>query len=297
MKRFDVTKETYSVDELAAKLDISGTAVRMWLRDGTIKGIKVKRRWFIPADEVHKILAQAGYEVPQRAGSMIIVVGGLKGGTGKTTLATNLAAMHVLNHFDVVLVDADRQASAAFWGNLRDNAGDTPRVPCFQKRGDGLGLELKELASKYETIIVDAGGYEHQEMKLAMTVADLFIIPTNPSQFDLAGLEMIVPIVLECRVFNPGLETLTVINRAHPNPNASEIKDTKVFVSEIKHVTLFETIIRDRIVFRKAAREGKSVVEVKPIDPRANSEIQSFYTEVFNRGKLHASASGTADSS
>ena len=59
MKRFDVTKETYSVDELAVKLDVSGTAVRMWLRDGTIRGIKVKRRWFIPAEEVHKILAQA----------------------------------------------------------------------------------------------------------------------------------------------------------------------------------------------------------------------------------------------
>ena len=117
-------------------------------------------------------------------------------------------------------------------------------------------------------------------MKIAMTVADLFIIPTNPSQFDLAGLEMIVPIVLECRVFNPGLETMTVINRAHPNPNASEIKDTKVFVSEIKYVTLFETIIRDRIIFRKVAKR-KSVVEVRPIDPRAISEIDLCIRRFF----------------
>ena len=42
---------------------------------------------------------------------MIILIGGEKGGTGKTTLATNLATMHALNGKDVLLVDTDKQFS------------------------------------------------------------------------------------------------------------------------------------------------------------------------------------------
>ena len=46
---------------------------------------------------------------------MIILFGGEKGGTGKTTLAVNLAAMRARAGYDVLLVDADRQESAAAW--------------------------------------------------------------------------------------------------------------------------------------------------------------------------------------
>ena len=47
---------------------------------------------------------------------MIVLVGGEKGGVGKTTLAVNLAAMRRRAGHDVLLVDADRQASANLWG-------------------------------------------------------------------------------------------------------------------------------------------------------------------------------------
>ena len=89
---------------------------------------------------------------------MIVLLGGEKGGTGKSTMATNLAAIHAINGNDVILVDADKQASSAAWAALRDENGLTPRVPCVQKLGKTLHVEVKELERRYQTVIVDCGG-------------------------------------------------------------------------------------------------------------------------------------------
>ena len=69
---------------------------------------------------------------------MVILIGGEKGGTGKTTIATNLAALRALAGHDVLLVDTDSQGSASYWASSRDEAGIKPRVACIQKFGKGL---------------------------------------------------------------------------------------------------------------------------------------------------------------
>ena len=46
---------------------------------------------------------------------MIVLIGGEKGGTGKTTIATNLAALRAMAGRDVLLVDTDPQGSASYW--------------------------------------------------------------------------------------------------------------------------------------------------------------------------------------
>ena len=51
---------------------------------------------------------------------MVILIGGEKGGTGKTTLATNLAANLVLEGSDVLVIDTDHQGSFTTWSALRD---------------------------------------------------------------------------------------------------------------------------------------------------------------------------------
>ena len=50
---------------------------------------------------------------------MILVCGGIKGGSGKTTMATNLAAMRAGAGKDVLLVDADEQESATIFTAIR----------------------------------------------------------------------------------------------------------------------------------------------------------------------------------
>ena len=59
---------------------------------------------------------------------MILLVGGEKGGAGKTTIAVNLAAMRPRQERDVLLVDTDLRGSASYWTQVRDEASISPRV-------------------------------------------------------------------------------------------------------------------------------------------------------------------------
>lgn len=90
---------------------------------------------------------------------MIILIGGEKGGTGKTTIATNLAAMRVKEGYDVLLVDTDKQGSASAWSDIRDIKNkDIGRIPNIQKFGSNLAADIRDLKDCYGDIIIDAGG-------------------------------------------------------------------------------------------------------------------------------------------
>lgn len=103
---------------------------------------------------------------------MLLVIGGEKGGTGKTTIATNLAAMRVLTGRDVLLVDTDRQSSASFWAETRQEQGALPPIASVQKFGSKIRGDLLDLAKRYQDVIVDAGGQDSPELRAALTVAD-----------------------------------------------------------------------------------------------------------------------------
>jgi chromosome partitioning protein len=109
---------------------------------------------------------------------MIVLIGGEKGGTGKTTLATNLAAKRALAGRDVLLVDADAQGSASYWAQSRDEAGPR-RVACVQKFGKGLKSEVLDLANRYQDI--DAGDRDSPELRAALVVAGRAYIPVQPT--------------------------------------------------------------------------------------------------------------------
>jgi chromosome partitioning protein len=213
---------------------------------------------------------------------MIVIVGGLKGGTGKSTLATNLAALRALNGKEVLLIDADSQGSAAFWAEIRDEAGIKPRVPCVQKRGRRIHDEIREMAGKFDTIIIDAGGRDNPEQRSAILAADLMVIPTKASQYDLTSLDDLAAIIEDSLLINPHLKSVAVVNMAHVNPNVSEVEEARGYLADLDHISLTTSVIHDRIIFRKSTRAGQAVVEMNPPDPKATAEIQSLYAEIFS---------------
>ena len=213
---------------------------------------------------------------------MIILLGGEKGGTGKSTMASNLAAAHLINGHDVILVDADKQASSADWAALRDENGHMPRVPCVQKFGKTLHIELKELEKRYETVVVDSGGRDSIELRSAMLVADRFFSPLKPSQFDAWTLENLSPIIEQAQIINPNLKVDIFINQASPNPRIREVQEIQGYIQDFPELNLAKTIIKDRIAFRKAASAGKTVLELS--DEKAIRELIQLYKEIFDNG-------------
>lgn len=213
---------------------------------------------------------------------MIILIGGEKGGTGKTTLATNLAAKRALAGRDVLLIDTDQQGSANYWAQSRDDTGTRPRVACVQKFGKGLQTEVQDLARRYQDILIDAGGRDSVELRAALVVTHKAYIPIQPSQFDIWTLDRMDELVTSAQGFNPSLRAWVIVSRVSTNPSVHEFQDAREILEDFSHLALSGVAIRDRIAYRKAARDGLCVDELKPKDPKATEEIQTLYAEIFD---------------
>lgn len=217
---------------------------------------------------------------------MVIVIGGTKGGGGKTTIATNLVAIDVTKGHDVLLVDCDKQGSASSWGEAREEA-DVPRVAVMQKFG-GLSLtnELKALKSKYKRVYVDAGGYDSSELRASLLASSLLLIPIRPSSFDVWTLPRIIEIVSQSQTYNPSLEVWFVINGAHPNPAVKQTAEILDLAEEVEGMQFTNAIIHNRLAFSKASGMGLSVVEMtgRDKDTKAVDEMMALYTEIIENG-------------
>ena len=213
---------------------------------------------------------------------MIILIGGEKGGPGKTTIATNLAAVRTKKFNDLLLIDTDKQQTASFWCSLREINQVEPRVASIQKFDQSVRSETLQLQKKYKDIIIDAGGRDSTELRSSLLVAQKAIFPLRPSQFDLWTLKSMDNLVQTAQEFNQDLKAFVVINQAMSNPAVKEIEEARELIGEFEHLTLLQTHVCERIVFRRSAIKGMSVIEYKPEDHKATREMMSLYEEIFN---------------
>lgn len=147
------------------------------------------------------------------ADCVIKLVGCTKGGVGKTSIATNVAAMEAsfFGARRVMLVDADKQLHASRWIARRLHHPRVPRVDTCILRGS-LTDPVRTLAERYDVIVIDAGGADSQELRTALTIAHKALVPFAPSQFDLEGVEDMAQLVRAARDFNEDLVAMAVVN-------------------------------------------------------------------------------------
>ena len=211
---------------------------------------------------------------------MILLVGAEKGGTGKTTLAVNLAVLRAGEKREVLLLDADPQRSMSFWASIRDQESPDRPLTCLQKTGD-LRSTVQSMADKFDDLIIDTGGRDSEELRSALLVADCLLIPVKPSQYDLWSLAKMVNLIEDARAFNRLLKAVVVVNQANPHPMVTETSEAGQYLAGVKQITRLKTVIRDRIAFRKSTRQGLAVIETRPIDSKAADEIMSLHEEVY----------------
>lgn len=216
---------------------------------------------------------------------MVVLIGGEKGGTGKTTMATNLAALRARNGRDVLLVDTDKQGSASDWAAVREDVDGASHIPCVQVFGEQVASQVGDLASRYDDVVVDAGGRDSVELRSAMVVADQLFVPVQASQFDVWTLERMEELLGQVGAINPDLNAEIFINRASPHPQVNEAEEAEEIFEELQHLSFSGIVIHNRIAFRRAVSEGVAVTEGSSLDPKACREACSLYDVVFDQTK------------
>lgn len=209
---------------------------------------------------------------------MIILIGSQKGGCGKSTTAVNICAALANNGRDVVLVDADRQCTAANWALDRSNNEGLPTVHCVQKY-ENIRDTLLDLDGRYEYVIVDAAGRDSRELRTGMTAANTLIVPFRPSQPDLDTLPNLQEIIIQAKDLNPDLQVFGLITMAPTNPVVHETEEAREYLQDYPEIRLLNTIIRDRKVYRDAMSDGLGVVEMG--NPKASDEFLALMQEVL----------------
>lgn len=213
---------------------------------------------------------------------MRICVVGEKGGTGKSTIATGLSAELACAQSDVLLVDSDTQLTSSKWQAVRAENDKLPRVSCVSLFGKSMAKELQNLATRYEHLVVDTGGRDTYEMRAALTVCELAILPFQPSQFDLWTVEKVNEMLETASAVNPNLRVIAVISRAETNHSTQDYMAAQEFISGFPGITLATTPIRSRVAFKRAGQVGMSVIEYER-DARSKStmELRQLYNDIF----------------
>ncbi len=211
---------------------------------------------------------------------MIIVIGGIKGGIGKTTIAINFAVMLSQNGQDVLLIDADDQSSSTALTAWREETYKNGAGYALARlTGKTLATQVQRHAEKYDHVVIDVGGRDTSSQRGALVVADIYMVPFPPKSLDVDTLDQVETLVNLAKAVNPDLRAVSFLNKAYPrNRDNDAAADLLRDSAEIDYL---DTRICDRKAVSDAISEGRGVIEYRPRNPKAIAEITALYEAVM----------------
>lgn len=203
----------------------------------------------------------------------VIAVLNQKGGSGKTTIATNLAHALKRDGYTVLLIDSDPQGSARDW----NEASGGNIIPVVGLDRETLAKDLQAISQGYDWIVIDGAPQIAKLSAAAVKAADLVLIPVQPSPYDIWACADLVDIIAARReVTNGKPKAAFVISRA--------IKNTKLS-GEINQalsdygLPVLKAGTTQRVVYPTTAAEGLTVFSDPSSD--ASREINALKKEVL----------------
>jgi chromosome partitioning protein len=216
---------------------------------------------------------------------MIICLAGTKGGSGRSTTATNFACIAAGQGMKVLMVDADDQeTSADFTAARKQDHPDAPSFTCIKLTGRAVRTEVLDLAPKYDHVIIDTGGRDTTSQRAALSVSDVLLIPFAPRSFDIWTVNKVAELVEEMRTVNPNLKALAFLNRTDPQGQGTENEEAAELLRSVQGLIFIDTPIRFRKAYAHAASQGLAVTELagQYRNAKATDEIMKLFQRFFN---------------
>lgn len=181
-----------------------------------------------------------------------ILVANAKGGSGKTTLATNLAGYLATTQANVMLTDLDRQQSATQW--LKRRPADAPVILSTQHTG--------KQTNTLDWMVTDSpAGLRDEKLADAVKDADMVIVPIQPSAFDIGAAADFLDVLMQEKSVRKNKTFVALVgSRVNSRTNAA------VGLAEFMGDTGFPVLayLRNSQVYTAAAEQGLSIFELRP---------------------------------
>ena len=209
----------------------------------------------------------------------IVAILNRKGGTGKTTLATNISVALQKGGAKVLLVDSDPLGSDLDW----HTAGGGDSLPMIGLDRPTIDRDIKAVTGQFDWIVVDGAPLEVNMSVATIKCADIVLIPVQPSPYDIWAVEDLVDVIKERQSITGGKpKTAFVISRQIKRTTlGNEVRDA---LTDYK-LPVFEHGTFQRVIYAKAAADGKSVIDAEP-DGDAAKEVHLLIDELkkFKKG-------------
>lgn len=196
-----------------------------------------------------------------------------KGGTGKSTLAVNLANAAGADGKKVCIIDLDPQGTTLHWFSIRTQ--EEPAVIGPDDARDLAGTISKLGQHGYDLTIIDTPGFDSPVTRDAIRVSDLCLVPVRPSEADLqATMPTLKAVVALARPY------ALVINQA-PAQRMARLT-TAVYMRLASEGPVLPAVVSARVDFQYAFALGVCVTEYSP-EGKASQEIKELWQAVKKR--------------
>ena len=212
---------------------------------------------------------------PSKPGRFI-VVGNLKGGSGKSTVAFNLAVWLAGRGHPIRLVDLDPQRTLSDLVAIRNEIGWEPLLDTPSTDAD------QAPAPEGTCTIVDVGAADMAGMLAAVTLADLVLVPVMPGQADIWATQRYLRTIDRERPDHCAIRLF--VNRADPGDGSRETREAVVALEAIAGmlaaVSVLPARLGRRVAFCRSLSEGSAVFELEP-KSKASEEFQALAQAIF----------------
>jgi chromosome partitioning protein len=194
-----------------------------------------------------------------------------KGGSGKTTLAVNLAVALLGRGHSVAVLDTDPQGSMGRWFMARRERMEDPGLEFATASAWGVGYECEKLKKHHDFVIIDTPPKIDSDLRPALRESALVLIPVATSQLDLWATESVLE--MTSRV---GCPVMMVLNRA--SRRARLTAEVSAALDQLS-APRAKTVLSSRVMFAEVLGEGIGVTERAPRGPAAG-EVQALLDEI-----------------